>query len=608
MNTTTTGLLSGLILSLSLIPSLHAAEQADTVIVTATRTAQTVDETLASVSVITREDIEASQAQDVIDLLRLQAGVDVTRYGGPGTGASVFLRGTGSDQVLVLIDGVRVASATTGAFAWSTLSLSDVERIEIVRGPDASVYGSDAIGGVIQIFTRRNDRAYVRGQVGSYASKLVEAGLGGGKTVRYSLNVSSRAADGFSATNDKNTFSYNPDNDGYRQRSASGDLRFDLGKKAKLKIGGWYSDGYTEFDAGATQPVFSNSTNSALNLRLDHHTTSAWSQNFRLGWAADDIDTVSSFPSFIRTRRWTADWQHDLTLGETALLTMGLSAIRDTAKNIDTATDSIVFDESVDTNAAYALLQTTLGRHDLQFSGRVDDYSSFGSHTSGQIAWGMNAGKNRFTASAGTAFRAPTLNELYHPGFFGFYAGNPDLKPETSLNLELGLRHRFDAHRRLTASVYRNTIDDLIAYQGTNNQAINIAEARIDGFELTYTLQQARWSAQASLTLQKAIDTDTGQDLVRRPREKFALQIQRQTATGGSYGLEWLFAGKRHDAGTVLAPYHLINLSARTPLEKNLWLEGRIENLLDTDYELIYGYNTAGLSAYVGVKYDFVSQ
>ncbi len=599
---TPTGLLSGLLLTLPLAHAALAAETADTVIVTATRTAQTVDDSLASVSVITREDIEASGAQDVIDLLRLQAGIDVARNGGPGTTTSVFLRGTGNNQTLVLIDGVRAASATTGAFAWSKLALSDVERIEIVRGPNASLYGSDAIGGVIQIFTRKNRHAYVRGQVGSYESKLFEAGTGGGEKVKYSLNLSSRAAEGFSAITDPANFSYDADNDGYRQRSASGNLQFDLGKKADLLLSGWYSDGYTEYDQG-----INNSTNATLDARLVHHTTARWQQTFRLGWTTDDVDTKSGYPSFIRTRRWTADWQHDITLGESALLTLGLNAIRDHAKNIDTAANTTVFDEKRDANAVYGLLQTTLGRHDLQFSARVDDYDTFGTHTTGSAAWGLNATDAlRLTASAGTGFRAPTLNELYHPGFFGFYAGNPNLKPETSLNLELGLRYRPATGQRITLNAYRNTIEDLIAYQGTNNQAINVDRARIDGLELTWQWQQPRWALQTTATLQKAIDTDTGQDLLRRAREKFSLAYQRQTASGGQYGIEWLFVGKRHDYGNVvLDPYHLVNLSARTPLDTRLWLEGRIENLLATDYELVSGYGTPGLTAWVGVKYDF---
>jgi len=598
---TRTGLLTGLILTLPLAQTAPAAETADTVIVTATRTAQTVDDSLASVSVITREDIDASGARDVIDLLRLQAGIDVARNGGPGTTTSVFLRGTNNNQTLVLIDGMRAASATTGSFAWSKLDLADVERIEIVRGPNASLYGSDAIGGVIQIFTRRNHRAHVRARVGSYQSKEMEAGMGGGKNMKYSLNVASRAAEGFSATNPASS-SYNSDNDGYRQRSASGDLRFELGRKANLALSGWYSDGYTEFDQG-----ISNSTNATLDARLIHRTTARWQQTFRVGWATDDLDTESAYPSFIRTRRWTADWQHDITLGESAMLTLGLNAIRDHARNINTSAGSTVFDKSRDSNAAYGLLQTTLGRHDLQFSARVDDYDTFGTHTTGSAAWGLNATDAlSLTASAGTGFRAPTLNELYHPGYSGFYAGNPALKPETSLNLELGLRYRFTYNRRLTLNAYRNSIDDLIAYQGTNSQAINVNRARIDGLELTYHWQQPRWALQATATLQKAIDSDTRQDLLRRARQKFSLAYQRQTASGGQYGIEWLFVGKRFDYGNVvLDPYHLLNLSARTPLDTGLWLEGRIENLLDTNYELASGYNTPGLSAYVGVKYDF---
>ena len=597
-----TGLLSGLLLTLPLAQAAIAAETADTVIVTATRTAQTVDDSLASVSVITREDIEASGAQDVIDLLRLQAGIDVARNGGPGTTTSVFLRGTGNNQTLVLIDGMRAASATTGSFAWSKLDLADVERIEIVRGPNASLYGSDAIGGVIQIFTRRNRAAHVRGEIGSYESKRFEAGFGGGTSVKYSLNVAARAAEGFSATNPKNSSYYNADIDGYRQRSASGSLQFSLGKKGTLDLTGWYSDGYTEYDGYLGSFAIHNSTNSTLNAKLTHATTSHWQQTFRIGWTTDILDTESSSSSFIRTRRWTADWQHDITLGESALLSLGLNAIRDRGEKLRTTSD---FEETRKTNAAYGLLQTTIGRHDLQFSARVDDYDTFGTHTTGNAAWGLNATDAlRLTASTGTGFRAPTINELYWPGY-----GNPALKPETSLNLELGLRYRIAAGRRLTLNAYSNTIEDLIA-SDSNYQASNINRARIDGLELTYQLQKARWSLQATATLQKAIDTDTGRDLKQRPREKFSLRLRRHTASGGSYGLEWLFAGKRYDdvysvGRVILDPYHLINLSARTSLDKGLWLEGRVENLLATDYELVYGYNTPGLTAWVGVKYDF---
>ena len=588
-----TGLLSGLLLTLPLTQPAFAAETADTVIVTATRTAQTVDDTLASVSVITREDIEASGAQDVIDLLRLQAGVDVTRSGGPGTNTDVYLRGTSNKQSLILIDGMRAASATTGGFAWSKLNLADVERIEIVRGPNASLYGSDAIGGVIQIFTRRNRAAHLRGEVGSYESKRFEAGIGGGTEAKYSLNVSARAAEGFSATNPKSSY-YNADIDGYRQRSASGNLRFSLNKKARVTLSGWYSDGYTEYDQG-----INNSTNATLDARLTHATTARWHQTFRLGWAADDLDTESSYPSFIRTRRWTADWKHDITLSETALLSLGLNAIRDRGEKRKTSSD---FDKTRDTNAAYGLLQTAFGRHDLQFSARVDDYDTFGTQTTGSAAWGLNVSDSlRMTALAGTAFRAPTINELYWPGY-----GNANLKPETSLNIEIGLRYQMGPARRFSANLYRNDIDNLIGGYPVQN----IDKARIDGLELTYQFWKARWSLQATATMQRAIDANTGQVLELRPREKVSLTLRRKTANGGNYGLEWLFAGKRYDdvysVGRVtLDPYHLINLSARTPLDKGLWLEGRVENLLATDYELIYGYNTPGLSAYLGVKYDF---
>jgi vitamin B12 transporter len=200
-------------------------QELNPVVVTATRTSQTADETLASVTVITRDDIERSQSQDLFEVLRTQAGVDVARTGNAGGDISLFLRGTNSNHTLTLIDGVRVSSAATGKFSLTAIDVSQIERIEIVRGPRASLYGSDAIGGVIQIFTRQSTGVRVRAEGGSFGTKKLDFGLGGGDKIKYSLNASLKDIDGYSATNENNVFSFNPDKDSFKAKNISFSLK-----------------------------------------------------------------------------------------------------------------------------------------------------------------------------------------------------------------------------------------------------------------------------------------------------------------------------------------------------------------------------------------------
>lgn len=599
MKTCFLGLTFCLFLSVTFVSGVNATEQ-EAVIVTATRTAQTADESLASVNVITRDDIEQSQANNITELLRLQAGIDIARSGGPGQQTSLFMRGTNSNQTLVLIDGVRAFSATTGAFAWSSLSLTDVERIEIVRGPRASLYGSDTIGGVIQIFTRDNTGMHVRGQVGSYNSKLAEAGLGGGDKVKYSLNITTQDTEGFSATNEKLSY-FNPDNDGYQNTSASGKLTFSFNPKTELRFSAWYADSETDYDDGVQK-----NNNGVFDARVVNQTTAKWEQTLSAGLSKDESDFVEA--AIFNTERIMVDWQNNFTLGLNHILTAGLNTVEDQATNIDLFTNTTVYDESIRNNAAFVELQSRFGQHDLNLSGRVDDYENFGNHSSGNVAWGYNLKPSlRMTASYGTGFRAPSLNELYSPGYFGLYAGNPDLQPETSRTAEFGLRYKSDPNQYLLLSIYRTEIKNLIANEGIDFQSINIDKAQIDGLELEYQYNRTNWSLMATLTLQNPIDKSDNTDLLRRPKEKASLQLRRGLTEKGSVGLEWLYVGERQDrtltGDVILDPYHLLNLSGVVNMAKNLWMEARVDNLLDEDYELVYGYNTPGLSVFVGVNY-----
>ncbi len=567
------------------------------IVVTATRTPQTADDTLASVTVLTREDIARQQPQDLFELLRVQAGVDLTRAGGAGGNTSLFLRGTNSNHVLVLIDGVRAASATTGAFDWRSLPISQIERVEIVRGPRAVLYGSDAIGGVIQIFTRRPQGTEAAVAAGSYATYQIEGGWGGGEAVKASAYANAATRRGFSAQNERG-FSYDPDDDGYDTRSLSAAVATALSARTDIELRAWHNTGKVDFDQGT-----SDTLNSTVNARLRQQASRAWTHTLALGYAQDDLDTQSAFPSQFTTDRYTADWQHDVALGAAGALTAGLTYVSEAARNVDTFTDTTVYDRRTHNAGVYALWQARWRDIDVQAGARGDDYSSFGTHGSGSLALGTDvSASTRLWLSYGSAFRAPNANELYSPGFGGFYAGNPDLGPERSRSAELGLALKPSAHERLTVNVFNTQIDDLIVFQGSNFQAINLEAASVTGVELGYELRLDRWRHQASLTAQRARNDVDHSALLYRPDQKATYAVHRQLAAG-SVGAEWQLVSERIGLSERLPGYGLVSLAARLALAKQWFLEGRLENLFDKDYELIEGFNTPGRSLFVALRY-----
>lgn len=567
------------------------------VVVTATRTARTADESLAAVTVITRQDIERRQPQDLVDLLRTQAGIDLTRAGGPGGNVSLFMRGSNSNHVLVLVDGVRVASATTGAFEWRSLPTAQIERIEIVRGPRASLYGSDAIGGVIHIFTRRPEGLEVALGTGSHRTQNAEAAWGGrGNAVRGFVTGTHRETEGFSAQNERG-FSFDPDNDGLRQQSVSAGIEAELGRRARLEILGWQSRGWTEFDIGK-----SHLFNEAIRARASQPVSPSWSHSLSVAGVTDRLQTTSFSTSRFTTRRELIDWQNDIVVGQTGLLTAGLSYIGESGQNIDVSGGMTIFDRTQYNRAAFALWQNRFGANDLQLAGRRDDYSSFGGHSTGSIALGRAfTPSSRAWISYGTAFRAPSLNELFHPGFGGFFAGNPDLDPEHSRTLEIGTRHRLDG-QTLVVTVHSTRIDDLIAFEGPDFQAINVAEASVRGMELEHSFISGQWQWTNVLTLQRARNETTGEPLLFRPDAKLSALLQRNFGRN-TVGAELLLSSDRRGLDGELPGYGLVNLAARYALYRHLTLEGRMENLFDKEYELVDGFNTPDRSIFVALRY-----
>jgi len=562
-------------------------------VVTPSRMAEPIDAALASVSVVTRDDIERSAAEDLLELLRLQPGVDVVRTGGPGSQLSVFLRGGNSNHVLVLIDGVRAASSNTGAYAWEHLPLNQVERIEIVRGPRGSLYGSDSIGGVIHVFTRDDPEPYARVTAGSYGAAEFEGGLGHiGASGSLSVNAAYRRADGFSSQNG-NGFSYDPDDDGFETRN--------LGIKGRVesRLGAWrYSLLALNSETGFDQGV-SDADQRFASLAFEGQVSNAWRYQLQLGYSDETLASDHGFyTTEFESRRTQFSWQNQLETGPSSGLSFGADYYAETGAS------RAAWNERRHNGGLFAAWHFRPGRWQLQAAGRFDDNSRFGSETTGQVAAGYTlAGGWELSGSFGSAFRGPNLNEQYSPGFSGLFAGNPALDPESSTTAELGLRWRH-ADGMVAAFAHRTEVDDLISFSGEGYQAINIDSARLQGFELLGTWNRGGWVAEASLTLQSTEDRGTGQALLRRPDRKGSLTLDYRFDNGSWLGMEWFHSGERTDYGGVaLAGYDLLNLRAGWRFSPSWGAELRGENLSDADYEPAYGFNAAGRSWFISLSW-----
>ncbi len=592
---------------------VYAADNAaplDTVIVTATRTVQTVDETLAAVTVITRQDIERQQAQSVQDVLRGTPGLSIANNGGAGKLTSFFLRGANSNQVLVLIDGVKIGSATTGMAALQDYPIDQIERIEIVRGPRSSLYGSEAIGGVIQIFTRKGGGALtpsfsVGG--GSYNTFKTSAGVsGGGERGWFNANVSGMNSSGFNACNGKpfpggaGCFTVEPDKDGYHNKSGTlrGGYRF--GNLAEVDLHWLRSEGQVHYDGS-----FQNESKSAQQVyggRLLLKPQDALRLSLAAGRSQDDADNFKDgiFSSRFNSERDTVSLQGDISIAAYHRLTGGYDYQSD---HVDSTTVYSV--ASRDNKGLFAQYQGAFGAHDVQASVRHDKNQQFGEKATGGLAWGYAINNQvRMTANYGTAFKAPTFNDLYWPGF-----GNPNLKPEKSRSIELGLRGT-PAWGSWSAHVFQTAINDLIGFDPATYAPINIDSARIRGVEGTVSTQFAGWSMNSSLTLldpkNRASDANNGKVLPRRAEQ--TLRVNMDRGFGHYRAGATLFAeGERFDdpANTrTMGGYATLDLRVERALAKNWLVQARIANLFDKRYETASYFNQAGRNFFITLRYQ----
>lgn len=589
-------------------PTSFAADTAaEPVVVTATRTARTVDETLASVTVITREDIERLQASSVEEVLRGVPGVTLANNGGVGKVTSMFLRGANSDHVLVLVNGVKVGSATLGTTAIQDIPLAHIERIEVVRGPRSSLYGSEAVGGVIQIFTRKGGgepAPYVEAGAGSYDTYQTAAGLsGGGARDWYSVSVANTNTRGFNACRGNLTagcFAIEPDDDGYRNRSAAfrGGRRFDGGAEFDVHV--LHAEGDNQFDGSFVNE--SKTVQQIIGGKVGFSPVDSWRATLLAGRNRDDSDNFLNgvFKSRFNSERDTLSWQNDISLGRRQLLTLGVDRQTD---RIDSTNAYPV--TSRDNTGVFAHHQATLGAHDVSLALRGDDNEQFGRHTTGSLAWGRAIGDGlRLLASYGSAFKAPNFNQLYFPLF-----GNPNLEPETSRSAELGVNGKLSAGR-WSLNLFDTEVDDLIAFDPTTFMPVNIDAARIRGAEAVLTQRLGDWRWAGHLTWldprNRSNGANHGNLLPRRAEQ--ALRIDLDRAVGyWQFGASVTGEGRRYDdlANTRrLDSYATVDIRAAYRLARHWHLQARAANLFDKRYETAEYFNQPGRNYFISLRYQ----
>jgi len=582
------------------------------VVVTATRTPETAEETLSSVTVVEREEIDRRQSRTMTDVLRGLPGVTITNSGDIGHTTNVYLRGTRPDHVLLLVDGIKLGTATSGFIPWPSIPLGQVGRVEVVRGPASSLYGSEAIGGVVQVFTRQAEPGPLTPRfsatAGSRGTAEAQLGLSGGAVMElgtgwFDAGLGFTSTDGFDVCDGPGGCGViEPDDDGYTNGNGSLRAGWRLSDRLEADVSFLRSVGDLEFDGSLFFGNEKRSVVQVLGARVVARPVDPWTLTLRGGRSWDDSRIFADDVRINRldTIRDQYSLQNDLAIAPEHLLTLGADYQRD---SLDTRTDFAV--TSRDNLGIFGQYLGSLGAHDLRLGLRHDDNDQFGGETTGNVAWGYELANGlRLTASYGTAFKAPTFNDLFFPGF-----GNPDLDPEQSWSAELGLSGDHPWRGDWAVNAYQTEIDDLIAFDAETFSPQNIDQARIRGLELWATAELGGWLANGNVTLldprNESDGPNDGNLLPRRPQQTFRLDLDRTFDRIGVGGTLFV-SGRRYDDDENderLDGFTLVDLRAEYAFTDALRMQGRIENLLDEDYKTAAHFNQPGRSFFLTLLY-----
>ncbi len=595
---------------------LHAAALVDPpasaiapIVVTASRSPQFADDVLSDVTVIGRDEIIRAGPGGLAALLQRQPGVEITRNGGPGAVSGLFLRGANPGQTVVLVDGVRVGSASTGAATLEAIPLEQVDRIEILRGPASGLYGADAIGGVVQVFTRGQgaSSSTVSAGFGSHDTRAFTAGItGDAGPVRVSVQAGHRASRGFNAIDDSKDASFNPDRDGYIAENGSIRLALPWAQGQEVAASYLRNRLNAQFDGGPGHDDRTITVLESAQIESRNRLGPRWASRVLVAESVDDSVSRTGFGDFpFRTRQRQYSWLNDVTLPVGAL-TVGVERREERVR-----TDNAFAVTGRDTNAVLGVYQWRGEAHAVEANVRRDDSDQFGARTTGGAIYAYRvAPPLRLTVGWSAAFKAPSFNDLYFPDF-----SNPALRPETSRNFEAGVSWRATSAVggeimtwEARAAGYRNRVRDLIVF-ACDAQFVcapqNVDQASLDGVTLTLDARRASTTLKASLDLQDPRER-MGRLLPRRARQHAALTLGREWGPL-RMGVEAVAATHRYDDAENarrLGGYGLVNLTVEWEMGQGWSALLRADNVFDRDYRLATQYANGGATVFAALRWQ----
>ncbi|MCL9776472.1 TonB-dependent receptor domain-containing protein [Vibrio methylphosphonaticus] len=580
----------------------------ETMVVTANRVEQKLTNVLAPIEIIDRTQIDAIQAKSLSEVLRRLPGVQIANQGGVGQSAELYIRGRSTKNTLVLINGVRLGSATTGSANISAMPLDGVQRIEVIRGARAAVYGSDAVSGVVNIITtsQNNAPSRVKAGVGSFGSYNIGATLSLGDVHSGWLNLTAthQTSEGYNIQ-PTSTNPIDADDDGYESQY----LVLDMGKRLNdawlLKANGYYQKHYTEFDNPWTGVDKSDSDLYSLSVASEY-SREGFDSELSLSTNQDKAKSYGQGQpeGTISTNRVAINWNNNLKVTEQLNVIGGVDWYKD---NIDNTT-KLMTKDSRDNGAVFAGALYQQGIVTFEGNVRHDDNSAYGNYTTYQLGGGVSVTEQlKVVAMHGTAFKAPTFNELYWPkecGSWGCYEGNPNLVPEESATSEIALEGDF-SHLDFRLAAYQSNVDKMIASNGSTN--VNINKAKIEGVEILTRFSTGVISHEVSYDYLDAKDETTGNFLARRARHSGKWNAS-YSLEAWQFDLSYLYQGKRYDDLTntkELDPYSLVDIAGTYFFSNGVSIGAKVGNLLNEEYEMVKGYKTPERNYYVNAMYEF---
>lgn len=582
-------------------------------VVTATRTETPTHQLSAATTVYTRKDIEKYQVNTLPELLQRTTGIDMTNNGGLGQATSIFMRGTNSDHVLVLIDGIKVGSVTLGSTSFQYLPIDQIERIEIIRGPQSSLYGSEAIGGVIQIFSRKGKQEETPSITldvggGSYNTAKASGSISGKiNNSWYSLSASHINTQGFDAREaTPGLFGVDqPDKDGYYNTGLNARVGHHFDNNAEIEAFYQRAEGKTNFDGFQNKLEFVNQV-VGINGSLD--ITDNWRSRLRLGQSRDDNDnfsTTGALASRFDTTRWNVSWLNELQLTDNHQMILGSDYRLDQVESTTTFIETERYDVGV-----FAELHSRLfDNHFINASIRWDENQAFGDYVTGSFGWRFNwdYGLSLF-ASFGNAFKAPTFNDLYYIDTFGS-SGNPNLDPEESTTFEVGMAGKHD-WIQWELRAYHTNIDKLITWQfnplTSGFSPENINSSQIDGIETEIGADILGWNNKLGFQFLSPKDRSTNLRLPRRAEKILTYDVSR-TFGSVDVGTTVMARGDSFDdTGNTrkISGFVTIDLRSAFHFNKNWTLSAKLNNLLDKQYQTVDTYNTMDRNFFISIHYN----